>query len=165
MKKIVNEKLDEYLVLLILEKQNADVYNVRERVLQLSGGAVFWDIQYLGIVFFRLRSAKLIESISSNPQVLEHRITPKGRNELIRLTEFYCVYGQMINKVVDSMPQPESKEKFEELFGSFKNGSEYNHTISVMSDLVRSAFATGWAAAGGTPAENEPIAELIKKQK
>ncbi len=158
-----NEFLDGMIVLLILEKQNSDVYNIQERILKLSNGAVCVDIQYLGVIMMRLRSEELIEKDSNNPHGIENKITEKGKAELVKRLRLFYDYEQIINSLKKSKPITEERERFDNIYKSFIVSKEYIEAEKTMTDLIRAAFKTGWVSGGGTPPENSPVAELLMK--
>lgn len=160
-----DEFLDGTLILSILEKQNTDVYNIQERILNLSNGALCFDSQYWGIIMMRLRTAKLIEKDRTKPHGIDNRITEKGKAELENRLRLFYDYEHIINTIRTSKPVTEEKDRFDSIYKSFTAGIDYIEAEKTMTDLIRAAFRTGWVAGGGTPPENSSVANLIKNNK
>ena len=53
------------------------------------------------------------------------------------------------------------KMDFEKAFGDFIDRREYDETESALFEMVRAAFKAGWKAAGGSPAQPQPVVRLF----
>lgn len=158
-----NEFLDKIIILSILEKQNSDIYNIQDRILKLSNGDIYCDTQYLSVIMMRLRTEKLIEKDKNNPHGLEHRITEKGKVELAKRLRMFFDYEQIIKSLKKSKPMTDEREKFNNIYKSFTGSKDYLIAEKTLTDLIRTAFKTGWVSGGGTPPENSTVAELLIK--
>ena len=111
----------------------------------------------------RLRSEKLIEKDKNNPHGLEHRITEKGKAELAKRLRMFFDYEQIIKSLKKSKPMTDEREKFNNIYKSFTGSKDYLIAEKTLTDLIRTAFKTGWVSGGGTPPENSTVAELLIK--